>query len=134
MANLFLTLDLEAHELFDEDGQLEYYFKKWTYDLATQKFKLDDMTIEYDAIYEFKFKKDIKSDEAYVEIEDELVADIDISNEYEKYLKVILTMAVEDFIADKDLIDGDYKVKYTFYYDFSEEDFIVEVTEVTAND
>ena len=134
MANIYLTLDLKEHELFDEDRQIEYEFNKWTYDLKTKTFKLDNMSIEYDAIYEFKFDKDIKSDQCYVEIEDETVVDIDISNEYEDYLESTLSFAIENFIGKKDFADGEYKVKYTFYYDFSEEDFIVDITEVIAND
>lgn len=134
MANIYLTLDLKNHELFDEDGQIEYEFNKWTYDLKTKTFKLDNMSIEYDAIYEFKFDKDIKSDQCYVEIEDETVVNIDISNEYEDYLESTLSFAIENFIGKKDFADGEYRVKYTFYYDFSEEDFIVDVTEVIAND
>lgn len=134
MANLYLTLDLKEHELFDEEGQIEYPFKSWSYDLKTQKFTLDDMTIDYDAIYEFKFEKDVKSDQCYVEIEDSTVVDIDIDNEYEDYLESTLSFAIENFIGKKDFADGEYRVKYTFYYDFSEEDFIVDVTEVIAND
>ena len=134
MANLYLTLDLKSYELFDEDGNISYSFNKWTYDLKNKEFELDDMTIKYDAIYEFKYEKDLKSDDAYIEIEDEIVVDIDISNEYEKYLSSELSLAVENFIGNKDLSDGEYKVKYNFYYDFSEEEFIIEVLEVVAND
>lgn len=134
MANLYLTLDLKNHELYDDDRKLSFDFRSWSYDLKNKEFELDDMTISYDAIYEFKYEKDLKSDVAYVEIEDDTVFDIDISNEYENYLSAELSLAVENFIRDKNLADGEYKVNYNFYYDFSEAEFVINVLEVIAND
>lgn len=135
MANINLILNLKNHELMDEDNKLVYGFKHWEFDLKTKSFELDGMTIDYDLIYEFVYDRMIKTDKATVEIEDsDIVVDIDIDNEYEDYLEADLSMAVEDFIADKDLADGEYEVKYTYYYDFSDDEFVIEVQEVLESD
>lgn len=134
MANLYLTLDLKNHELYDEDRALEFSFDSWTYDLKNKEFELDNMNIKYDAIYEFKFEKNIQSDESFIELEDETVVNIDVDNEYENFIRTDLILAIENFIGKKDLADGEYKVKYNFYYDFSDEDFVIDILEVEADE
>ena len=134
MSSLYLKLDLKKYTLEDEEDKLSFKFSKWDYNLGTKTFSLDNLYLEYDAVDEFVFEKDIKADVDYVEIEDGVVVDYYISNEYAKYLKSDFVLAVEKFIANKDLEDGEYDVKYEYYYDFSDEEFIIDVLEVTSND
>lgn len=134
MSNLYLKLDLKKKTLSDREDLLYFKFTNWSYNLGTKTFSLDDLQIDYDAIDEFAFEKEIKSSEDWVEIEDGVVVDYYISNDYSKYLKSDFAIAVEKFIANKDLEDGEYNVKYEYYYDFSDEEFIIDILEVTASD
>lgn len=135
MANIYLTLDLKKKELYDDGDQLYYSFNKWSYDIDTKIFDLDDkFTIEYDLISEFIFDRNISSGIADIKISDNTVVDIDNSGRFSKAIKDTLISEIEDFIEGKDLEDGYYKVKYEYWYNFSEDDFIVEVLEVDYND
>lgn len=130
MASIFITLNLKDKFLTDDEDKLNFDFNHWDYDLKNRIFKLDDLFIAYDLISDFVFDRDIFTDVADVEIEDNTVVDLDVYNDYEDYLENDLDLAVNDFIADKDLSDGEYEVKYTYYYDFGNESFVCEVQEV----
>lgn len=130
MASIFLTLNLKEKFLTDDEDKLNFDFNHWDYDLKNRIFKLDDLSIAYDLISDFVFDRDIFTDVADVEIEDNTVVDLDVYNDYEDYLENDLDSAVNDFIADRDLVDGEYEVKYTYYYDFGNESFVCEVQEV----
>lgn len=130
MANIFLTLNLKEKFLTDDEDKLNFDFKHWDYDLKNRIFRLDDLSIAYDLISDFVFDRNISTDVADVEIEDNTVIDLDVYNDYEDYLENDLDSAVNEFIADRDLADGEYEVKYTYYYDFGDESFVCEVQEV----
>lgn len=130
MASIFLTLNLKEKFLTDDENNLNFDFNHWDYDLKNRIFKLDDLSIAYDLISDFVFDRNTYTDVADVEIEDNTVVDLDVYNEYEDYLENDLDSAVNDFIDDRDLEDGEYEVKYTYYYDFGNEGFVCEVQEV----
>lgn len=135
MANIFLTLDLKKNVLYDDEDKFYYDFDHWNYSVKSREFELDGMNINYDLIDKFIFERDIKSDKAYVELEEGYVSDVDTyDSELNKYLGTDLAMAVEKFVADKDLEDGEYKVKYNYYFDFSEDEFVCEIEEVIADE
>ena len=130
MASIFLTLNLKEKFLTDDEDKLNFKFKHWDYNLENRVFKLDDLSIDYDLISDFVFSRSISTDVADIEIEDNTVVSLDVYNDYSDYLEKDLDLVVDKFIADKDLPDGEYEVKYTYYYDFGNEGFVCEVQEV----
>lgn len=135
MSNLYLTLDLKKKILYSDDRTLVYSFNSWDYSLNDKTFELDGMNINYDQINEFIFERDIKTDVATVEIEDNYVEDVELYNrKLGEYLESDFIYRLEKFIADKDLPDGEYEVKYNYYFDFSDDGFICEILEVLNDD
>ena len=134
MASLYLNLDLKKHILRDDEGKFRYDFNEWSFDLESRTFTLDDLDISYDLISKFVYQPQITTDKADIEIEDNTVVDIDVYNKYDDYIEKDLDIKVEKFIADKNLPDGKYVVKYTYFYNFSDDGFECEVQEVLADD
>ena len=134
MANVYLTLDLKSKMMYDDEDMFSFSFNHWNYDLKNRMFSLDDLEINYDLVSKIKYDRKINTDLAEVELEEGYVVDRFLDNEYEEYLRADFDLAVDKFVADKNLPDGKYDVKYTYFFDFSNDEFVIEVQGVEANE
>lgn len=136
---MIITLDLTKRILKDDENKLYFSFEKWSHVAPSKRrygeFFLDTLQIDSSLLSEVIFEKEEEVISFKADYEDETVSFLDIvgktSYSREELLKS-LDLSIDTYLYKNPLTlkKGEITGEAKCYYNYSDEEFIIEITKL----